>query len=156
MKKKITVFSKTLEIPNAKYKTDFDVVYADPPWEINQKGSYGASNHYELMHLDQIKASPVDRFTSENAACFLWVTNGLLQEGLDVLKSWGFTCRSPFFWVKSQMGLGQYLRSASETLLLGTKGKMPVEFKAQGNWTFMPRQNHRHKPEEMYAVIERL
>ena len=133
-----------------------DVIYADPPWDINQKGHFGASQHYELMTLDRIKAMPVANLCNEDAACFLWVTNGLLQEGLDVLKSWGFSYRSPFYWVKSQMGLGQYLRNASETLLLGVKGKMPVDFRAQPNWEFLPRQEHSKKPEEMYAIIERL
>ncbi len=133
-----------------------DVIYADPPWDINQKGHFGASQYYELMTLDRIKAMPVADLCNEDAACFLWVTNGLLQEGLDVLKSWGFEYRSPFYWVRSQLGLGQYFRTASETLLLGTKGKMPVDFRAQPNWEFMPRQEHSHKPEEMYAIIERL
>ncbi|MBR3131309.1 cytosine methyltransferase [Candidatus Saccharibacteria bacterium] len=133
-----------------------DVIYADPPWDINQKGHFGASQHYELMTLNRIKAMPVADLCNEDAACFLWVTNGLLQEGLDVLKSWGFSYRSPFYWVKSQMGLGQYLRNASETLLLGVKGKMPVDFRAQPNWEFLPRQEHSKKPEEMYAIIERL
>ncbi len=137
-------------------KHDFDVVYADPPWAINQTGTYGASKHYDLMTMDEIKAMPLKDLCKENAACFLWVTNGLMQEGLDVLKAWGFTYRSPFFWIKSQLGLGQYLRNSSETLLLGTKGKMPVAFKAQPNWGFFPRQDHSHKPEEMYAIIERL
>lgn len=133
-----------------------DVVYADPPWDINQKGHFGASQHYELMTLKRIKGMPVDDLCNEDAACFLWVTNGLLQEGLDVLKSWGFSYRSPFYWVKSQLGLGQYFRNSSETLLLGIKGKMPVDFRAQPNWEFMPRQEHSKKPEEMYAIIERL
>ena len=40
---------------NKKYKT----ILADPPWDINQKGNYGAVHHYNLMTLDQIKAMPV-------------------------------------------------------------------------------------------------
>lgn len=134
----------------------FDVIYADPPWMTNQTGSYGASKHYELMTLDRIKAMPIDKLSAENAACFLWIPNGLIPEGLEVLKAWGFKYRDPFYWVKSQIGLGQYFRNASETLLLGTKGKMPVAFKGQPNWAFLPRQEHSHKPEEMYAIIERL
>lgn len=155
-KNTITVFPKIVTQKNASSKHDFNVVYADPPWAINQTGAYGASKHYDLMPLERIKALPVSELTAENAALFLWVTNGLLQEGLDVLKAWGFTYRSPFYWVKAQIGLGQYLRNSSETLLMGTKGKMPVAFKAQQNWAFMPRQEHSHKPEEMYAIMERL
>jgi N6-adenosine-specific RNA methylase IME4 len=40
--------------------------------------------------------------------------------------------------------------------LLGTRGKAPVLFKAQPNWLFAPIQDHSHKPEEQYAVIERV
>lgn len=134
----------------------FDVVYADPPWDINQKGNFGACRHYDLMRLDEIKKMPVAALCKENAACFLWVTNGILKEGLEVLEDWGFQYRSAFYWVKPIMGLGQYFRNASETLILGTRGKMPVEFHGQPNWDLMPRQEHSHKPEEMYAIIERL
>ena len=133
-----------------------DIVYVDPPWDINQTGSYGAINHYELMSLESIKAMPVSDLCKNNAVCFLWVPNGLVPEGLEVLKSWGFTYRNSFYWVRSQMGLGYPLRNCSETLLLGIRGKMTADFRAQPNWEFMPRQEHSHKPEEMYAIIERL
>lgn len=147
----IIVFPKNLFPLNVISKYDFGVVLSDPPWM-----NMGGEKHYPTMSLDAIKSMPIKALTKENAACFLWITNALLQEGLDVLKAWGFTYRCSFYWVKSQMGLGQYMRNASETLLMGTKGKMPVAFKSQANWAFMPRQEHSHKPEEMYAIIERL
>ena len=139
-----------------KHAPKFDVVYADPPWDINQKGKYGAINHYDLMKLEDIKAMPVADLCKENAALFLWVPNGLLQEGLDVLKAWGFIYRSYYVWSKLHMGLGQYFRNATELMLLGTRGKMPVDFHGQQNYNSLPRQDHSHKPEELYAIIERL
>ena len=93
-----------------KYRT----ILADPPWDINQKGKYGAGKHYELMKLDRIKAMPVADFSEENEHLWLWVPNGLLQERLDVIKAWGFTYRAPFYWIKPKLGLGNYLRNASE------------------------------------------
>ena len=137
-------------------KHDFDVIYADPPWDINQKGKYGACKHYNLMTLEDIKAMPVPDFTKKNAALFLWVPNGLVPEGIEVMKAWGFTFRNSFYWVKSQLGLGVYLRNASETLLMGTKGKMLPAFRGQANWAFMPREEHSKKPPETYAIMERL
>ena len=68
----------------------------------------------------------------------------------------GFTYRSPFYWIKPRLGLGTYLRNASEIVLFGTRGKAPVKFKAQPNWVFAPLQDHSHKPEEQYAIIERV
>lgn len=43
------------------------------------------------MTLDQIKAMPVADLCEENAHLYLWVPNGLLPEGLEVVKEWGFT-----------------------------------------------------------------
>ena len=34
--------------------------------------------------------------------------------------------------------------------------KLPVLFKGQGTWFYAPLQEHSHKPEEQYAVIERI
>ena len=147
------------DLPEGVYAVNqkkFQILLADPPWSTNQTGTYGAVNHYDLMPLNRIKEMPIADLMEENSAVFLWVPNGLIPEGLEVLKSWGYTYRNPFFWVKPGMQLGMYMRNASETILLGTKGKMPVDFRAQPNWGFMPRQEHSHKPEEMYAIIERL
>lgn len=141
------------KLQNNKYKT----ILADPPWDINQKGKRGAARHYPLMTLDQIKAMPVKDLSEENAHLYLWVPNGLLQEGLDVIKAWGFTYRSPIYWIKPRLcGLGQYIRNASETCLFATRGRAPVKFHAQPNWLFAPLQDHSHKPEEQFAIIERL
>ena len=134
----------------------YHTVLADPPWDINQKGRYGAEKHYQLMSLDRIKAMPVADFCEDNSHLWLWVPNGLLQEGLDVMKEWGFTFRSPIYWIKPRLGLGNYIRNASETLLFGTRGKAPVKFKSQPNWVFAPLQDHSPKPEEQYAIIERV
>lgn len=140
------------KLQSKKYKT----ILADPPWDINQKGKRGAIRHYPLMPLDQIKAMPVADLSEENAHLYLWIPNGLLPEGLEVVKAWGFTYRSPIYWIKPRMTLGVYVRSASETCLFATRGRAPVKFHAQPNWLFAPLQDHSHKPEEQFAIIERL
>ncbi|MDR1674200.1 MAG: cytosine methyltransferase [Oscillospiraceae bacterium] len=140
-------------MPNEQKK--YGCIIADPPWNINQGGSYGAVNHYSLMTLEQIKAMPVADLCKENAHCWLWVTNGTLEYGYEVLRAWGFTPRSVFTWIKPRMGLGNYLRNATEHVLLGTCGKAPVLFNAQMNWGFFPVQNHSHKPEEFHKIAER-
>jgi N6-adenosine-specific RNA methylase IME4 len=53
------------------------------------------------------------------------------------------------------MGLGVYLRNATEHVLLGTRGKAPILFNAQPNWLFAPLQDHSHKPEEFHKIVER-
>lgn len=136
----------------SRYKT----ILADPPWDVQQGGVLGAASHYELMTLDAIKAMPVSELAEADAHCWLWVTNATLRAGFDVLEAWGFTPRSPLTWIKPRIGLGNYLRNSTEHLILGTRGKAPVRFRAQPTWMFAPLQEHSHKPEEQYAVIERI
>jgi N6-adenosine-specific RNA methylase IME4 len=135
-----------------KYRT----ILADPPWDILQRGNNGAIKHYDLMSLDRIKAMPVADLVEDNAHCWLWVTNAALPYGYEVLRAWGFTPRSIFTWIKPRFNLGVYLRNATEHILLGTKGKAPVQFNAQPTWGYFPLQDHSHKPEEMYDIIERV
>ena len=140
-----------------KYKT----IMADPPWDIEQKNhgnkkGLGAERHYKLMSLEQIKAMPIKDFVANDAHCWLWVTNASLRYGYEVLEAWGFTPRSTLTWCKPKIGLGNYLRNSTEHLLLGTRGNAPVNFKGQPTWLFAPLQEHSHKPEEQFAVIERI
>ncbi len=145
---------KTIKI--TKKPTKYKTILADPPWDIQQKGkSRGAIKHYNLMTLERIKAMPISDLAEENAHCWLWVTNATLEAGFDVLRAWGFTPRSIYTWVKPRLGLGVYLRNSTEHLLLGTRGKAPIQFKGQMNWGFMPLQDHSQKPEEVYGIIER-
>jgi N6-adenosine-specific RNA methylase IME4 len=145
--------NSTLQIqPPAKFKT----ILADPPWDIQQKGHRGAQRHYPLMSLERIKAMPVRDLAEENAHLWIWTTNAALRDAYDVAEAWGFTVRSPLTWVKFYLGLGQYLRNATEHLLLATRGKAPVNFRSQPTWINAPMQDHSHKPEEQFAVIERI
>lgn len=141
-----------METSSKKYKT----ILADPPWDINQRGNRGAIKHYDLMPLDRIKAMPVADLCQENSHLYLWIPNGLLQEGLDTVRAWGFTFRSPIYWIKPRLGLGNYIRNASETCLFATHGKAPVKFRAQPNWIFAAQQSHSSKPEEIFSIVQRL
>lgn len=135
-----------------KYRT----ILADPPWDVYQRGSRGAGEHYDLMTMEQIKAMPVAGLAVDDAHLWLWVTNATLRHGYDVAEAWGFTVRSPLTWVKFRLGLGVYLRNTTEHLLFATRGKAPVQFRSQPTWINAPVQDHSRKPEEQYAVIERV
>ena len=67
----------------------FDVVYADPPWQLgNPDGPYAPENHYPTLPLAEIKALAVP--AAEDALLFLWAVNCLLPEALEVMAAWGF------------------------------------------------------------------
>lgn len=134
--------------PLARFKT----ILADPPWELHQQ----RGDHYELMTAERIKAMPVNALAAKDAHLWLWVTNASLRDGYDVAEAWGFTVRSPLTWIKFRLGMGHYLRNSTEHLLFATRGKAPVNFRSQPTWINAPVQDHSHKPEEQYAVIERI
>jgi N6-adenosine-specific RNA methylase IME4 len=133
----------------------FRTILADLPWDVQQKGHRGAERHYPLMSVERIGALRVDRLCAGDCHLWLWVTNASLHAGRSVMESWGFTYRSCLTWIKPRFGLGHYLRNQTEHLLLGTKGTTPVLFRGQGTWFYAPLQEHSHKPEEQYAIIER-
>ncbi|GGF18556.1 MT-A70 family methyltransferase [Subtercola lobariae] len=134
----------------------FKTILADPPWDIQQKGGRGAHAHYNVLNLDQIKSLPVGDLAEDDSHLWLWVTNATLRAGYDVIESWGFEPRSPLTWIKPRFTLGMYLRNATEHLLFATRGRAPVNFRSQPTWFFAPLQDHSHKPEEQFAIIERV
>ena len=55
----------------------YDVLVADPPWDIEQKGKKrGAEKHYNLMSLQDIKdmSDAIKSATADDSHCWLWVT----------------------------------------------------------------------------------
>jgi len=142
-------------VPSAPLRQPYRTILADPPWDIQQRGSVGAIRHYPVMTVDAISALPVNRLSAADAHLWVWVTNAAIHAGKAVMDAWGFTYRSCLTWIKPRFGLGVYLRNQTEHVLLGTKGKAPVLFHGQGTWFYAPLQDHSHKPEEQYAIIER-
>lgn len=133
----------------------FKTILADPPWEIAQKGKLGASRHYNLMSLEAIKNMPVTDLAEDNAHLWLWTYPAALEQSFEVVHAWGFEPKSIFTWVKPRLGLGNYLRNCTEQMIFATRGKAPIKFKGQMNWGMFPVQDHSHKPEEVYSIIER-
>ena len=60
----------------------YPCIIADPPWDIHQKGRLGAINHYDLMSLEEIQGLPIAELAADNAHIWLWVTNGLVPQGM--------------------------------------------------------------------------
>lgn len=110
----------------------YEVIYADPPWSYDDKAKNrgGAERHYETADNNTLAAMtpPV----AKNSTLFMWVTFPMLQEGIDLMKAWGFEYRTvAFIWVKANTkatdspfwGMGQWTRANAEICLLGVKGK---------------------------------
>lgn len=107
------------------------------------------------MSIADIKALPIKDITEPDAACFLWVTDSHLKEGIEVLENWGFKYKTiAFVWVKQTnngnicYNLGAWTLKSTEICLFGTKGRM-LQHKKSNNvkgLIFEEREKHSKKP----------
>lgn len=141
----------------------YQTIYADPPWNEQGGGKIkrGADRHYPLMKTEEIVNLPIQAYIDDNAHLYLWVTNSFLEDGLKVMKAWGFKYKTTITWVKDRFGLGQYFRGQTEHCLFGVRGMVPyktLEGKRQQGVTFVqaPRTKHSSKPKEMREMIEKV
>jgi N6-adenosine-specific RNA methylase IME4 len=136
----------------------FGTIYADPPWRYgNQATRASTDNHYETMSVEEIAELPVAELADEKCHLWLWTTNAFLFECPKLFDAWGFEFKSSYVWVKSQMGIGNYLRNAHEFLLLAVKGGLTGAARDVRSWGEFPRGSHSAKPERVRShVIERV
>jgi len=141
----------------------FDVFYADPPWQYENSGfEMSAEKHYDTMNINDLCQMSISSIAADNAVCFMWVTNPLLEDGMRLLKAWGFEYKTNFVWVKKSHTAGFYVFGKHEILMIGTKGSMlPVEkFKSVLNENIEDfddsNEIHSKKPHETYDIIEKM
>lgn len=166
----MTLFTdQMLDLETVAGRTRFRTVLADPPWRFANRTGKVAPEHgrlarYTTMHLDDIKALPVGAIVEDTAHLYLWVPNALLAEGLDVMKSWGFTYKTNLVWYKvrrdggpDRRGVGFYFRNVTEVLLFGVRGKnarTAQPGRTQENILISRKREHSRKPDEQYRLIE--
>ena len=142
-----------IPFPDKKY----NIIYSDPAWNYENWGE-GASRNvkekYKTMSMEEIWKLPVKNIADENCILFIWVTFPNLQEGLDVIKAWGFTYKTlGFSWLKLNkkngklfFGIGHYTKSNCEVCLIGVKGKPKIIDDTISSAIISPRQEHSKKP----------
>ena len=141
----------------------YPVILADPAWDYRlynkESGSSRvAAEHYPTMTLDEICALPVSHLATDAAVLFLWTTSVHLQESFQVLAAWGFEYKTNVVWVKDKFGLGSFIRGQHEHLLIAIKGDIPCPLPENRPPSLItaPRREHSRKPDEAYALIERM
>jgi N6-adenosine-specific RNA methylase IME4 len=124
----------------------------------------GADRHYPLMPTPDIIAMRplIDSLMDDDSHLYLWVTNNFLEDGLKVMRAWGYEYITVITWIKDRAGLGQYYRGITESCLFGRRGQPPYKIlsdgkRAQGLTGFYaPRGEHSEKPEYMRQQIEKV
>ncbi len=150
-----------IEFPNKKYQ----IIYADPPWRYQDKGCNGnVESHYQTMNMKDLFDLKVESIAEKDSVLFLWTTFPMLQEGIELIKAWGFKYKSiAFLWVKQNksgrgffFGLGRWTRGNGEICLLATKGKPKRQNNSVSQLVVSPIQGHSRKPDEVRERIVKL
>ena len=149
---------KVLALPAKKY----GVIYADPewrfePWSRETGMDRAADNHFLTSAAEVIKSRPVETIAAEDCVLFMWATAPMLPQALEVMASWGFEYKTHAVWLKDEVGIGYWFRSAHELLLVGTRGNPPAPAPGtqwESAWD-APVSEHSEKPEMAYELIER-
>ncbi len=134
----------------------FELIYADPPWQLGSPNSdYAPENYYPTLSLEEIKALSVP--SADAAVLFLWAVNCALPSALEVMSAWGFSYRSNLVWVKQGIGLGTWVRHRHELLLVGIKGGFPPPAPTLRPDSVIEaaRRRHSEKPVSVYELLER-
>lgn len=141
----------------------YDLIMADPPWSFDcwsvGGNSKNAKAHYDCMTTQEICELAVGQLASGDAVLWLWATNPMLPEAIEVMKAWGFEFKTAGTWIKTtksgklHFGTGYHLRSANEPFLIGTVGN-PKTGKSQRSAFMGQARQHSRKPEEAYSAAE--
>jgi N6-adenosine-specific RNA methylase IME4 len=146
----------------------FSTILADPPWQFQNRTGKVAPEHkrlrrYRTMSFAEIRAMPIEAQAAERSHLYLWCPNALLEEGLSVIRSWGFQYKTNIVWYKIRKdggpdgrGVGFYFRNVTELLLFAVRGKMRTlkPGRTQVNLLNTRKQEHSRKPDEAYELIE--
>lgn len=147
----------------------FGTILADPPWQFQNRTGKMAPEHkrlnrYDTMDLKEIMELPVHMYAAERSHLYLWVPNALLEDGLRVMKAWGFEYKSNIVWHKVRKdggsdgrGVGFYFRNVTELVLFGVRGKGVRTLqpgRTQVNFLATRKREHSRKPDEFYDIVE--
>jgi len=143
----------------------YDFIMADPNWRFENYSAKGEgknpTQHYHCDTLDVIKVLPVGQLAAKDCCLWLWATNPMLPQAIEVLRAWGFTYATAGHWSKKTkhgkqgFGTGYILRGAGEPFLIGTMGSPKFASNVRSVIEGTLRENSR-KPDVAYHWAERL
>lgn len=162
----------------------FDLVLADPAWRFADKlGMSEVKRGADAVYASTMSRQEiielghwVRRIRAENAVLILWVPDSMLEDGLRVVRAWGFEQRQILTWVKTgaresrldennvpedlamAFGMGRIFRNCDEHALICTHGSVQgmLKVRNQRNLVLAPNLAHSAKPEGFHNRLEQM
>jgi N6-adenosine-specific RNA methylase IME4/ParB-like chromosome segregation protein Spo0J len=147
------------EPPPLPNRGPYRVAAADVPWpyEIRcEDPSHRGVHPYPTMSIAEICTLPVASIMHEDSILWFWTTNFHMREAFKVLDAWGFQHRTILTWAKDRMGMGDWLRSQTEHVIMAIRGSPIVTLTNQTTLLHAPMRAHSQKPVEFYNLVESL
>lgn len=149
----------------AKTMKKYEIIYADPAWQYKTKESLAKKSilngelntHYGTMTIAELGGLPLGSISDKNSMLFMWVVSPMLDDGIELMKKWGFKYSTiAFIWYKQRANPGHYTMSECEICLVGRRGKIPTPRGARNVRQFLSEMRGKHsaKPPEIRKRIE--
>lgn len=131
-------------------------------WQSSYNDKGRPHRQYPTMGIDEIKQLPVP--SAAQAHLYLWAISQHVDWAYQVCDAWGFEPVILCTWVKPGLGVGRF-QCNTEHFLIGRKGSRHGNpfgqggrsAPATGGTSFgWPRGIHSEKPDEFYALVEKL
>ncbi len=135
----------------------FDVIMADPPWDIHMDLPYGTLSDDEMRNLN-IKE------LQDHGVIFLWVTGRATELARECLELWGYERKEELVWIKTNQlqrlirtgRTGHWLNHSKEHCLIGYKGNPSINRNIDCDVLVSEVRETSRKPDEIDELIERL
>lgn len=144
----------------------FDFVMADPPWPWRAYSDKGLEKspeaQYATMSMDDIAALPIGDLLAPSGVLWLWGTWPLLDRQIDMPARWGLAYKTGGVWAKRTVngklrwGPGYLFRTVCEPYVLATLPGSGWRGSSETNLIDGLAREHSRKPEEAYALVERV
>lgn len=129
----------------------FACIYANLPWPCGRK-----ANPSIPRLVQELGELPIGSLAASQSHLHLWTPPECLEEGLHVLRAWGFDYRASLVRTKDEADYGCYWRQAHEHLLLGVRGNLPFRDSSLPSWIDGHATPQAHSHCEIHDLIERV
>ena len=135
----------------------YDVIMADPPWDIHMDLPYGTLSDEEMRGLKV-------RELQDEGVIFLWVTGRATELARECLEHWGYERKEELVWIKTNQlqrlirtgRTGHWLNHSKEHCLIGYKGNPKLNRNIDCDVLVSEVRETSRKPDEIYELIERM
>jgi len=153
-------------------RTQYDIIYADPPWDYNGKMQYDKSSiktenigfeknifissagfKYPTLKLRDLVELDVNSIAAEDCLLFMWTTGPQLAHAIELGKAWGFDYKTiAFVWDKMIHNPGRYTLSQTEHCLVFKKGRIPTPRGARNIRQLIHHQRETHSKKPVSVI----